>query len=143
MATGPTELSQIERRRDALRGELTSIGDLRAGSLVSRYRKCGKPGCHCARPGDRGHGPSFSLTRVVDGRTQTTIIPAGPALAEAQSQIGECQRLRRVIAEFIEVSSELCDARLAAAKATSGEVAEKRGSRHNSGKRSRPRSSSS
>lgn len=36
-----------------------------------RYRKCGKPGCHCAREGDRGHGPNLALTAKVSGRSPT------------------------------------------------------------------------
>ncbi len=42
MAATP-DLQELETRRDDLRQQLASIGDLRPGSLVARYRKCGKP----------------------------------------------------------------------------------------------------
>ena len=66
---------KLQRRRQQLLPALLKIGDLRSGSLVARYRHCGKSNCHCAQIGDRGHGPSFSLTRRVAGKTVTKIIP--------------------------------------------------------------------
>ena len=54
-------------RRDALPGELAAIGEFPPGSLQSRYRRCGKPTCHCAAQGDPGHGPKWVLTRTVGG----------------------------------------------------------------------------
>ena len=52
------------------------LGDLRPGSLVARFRKCGKRNCHCAAEGAPGHGPSWSLTHGVRGKTVTRVIPA-------------------------------------------------------------------
>lgn len=46
------------------------------GSLVERYRRCGKPGCRCARAGERGHGPAHYLTvTVATGTTVTVYVP--------------------------------------------------------------------
>ena len=44
-------------------------------SLVDRFRKCGKPNCRCAKPGQAGHGPSWSLTHGDKGKTVTFVIP--------------------------------------------------------------------
>ena len=98
----------LKKRRNEIREELASIGDLRPGSLVSRYRKCGKPNCHCAEEEGGGHGPSWSLTRKVDGKTVTKIIPAG-AVSQTQEQIAECRRLRDLTGELVEISERLCD----------------------------------
>jgi hypothetical protein len=68
-------LSELEAQRQRLKQQLSGLGDLRPGSLVERYRKCGKPNCHCAQPGDPGHGPSWSLTHDVKGKTATRIVP--------------------------------------------------------------------
>ncbi len=27
------------------------------GAIVTKYIRCGRAGCHCNNPGDRGHGP--------------------------------------------------------------------------------------
>lgn len=130
---------ELRQRRDEIRDELAHVGDLRPGSLVGRYRRCGKPNCHCAREEDEGHGPSWSLTRAVGGRTVTRIVPAD-AVDRTREQIAEYQRLRRLTGELVEVSEGLCEALLAGHRADSAEGVERGGSREPSGRRSRPSS---
>ena len=85
---------QLEQRRQQLKQALLELGDLRPGSLVARYRRCGKVNCHCAQPGAPGHGPSFSLTRRVDDKTVTRIIrtpspgSAAPVEDERATRVG-------------------------------------------------------
>ena len=110
MAAAAT-LDDLTRRRDELRAELAAIGDLRSGSLVKRYRKCGKKQCHCAHPDARGHGPTWSLTRKVGGKTVTQLIPPA-ALERTRAQIAECRRLRQLIKQLIEASNRLCAERI-------------------------------
>ena len=107
---------ELLQRRDALCHALANLGELRPGSLKSRYRKCGKPNCHCAQPGDPGHGPNWFLSRVVKGKMHSRAIPAG-ALERTREQLAECQRLRALTAELIEISDRLCQAQLADDKA--------------------------
>lgn len=76
MPSSPDSLASSEAHRDRLKLQLAVLNDLRPGSLVERYRKCGKPGCRCAQPGAMGHGPSYSLNHGVAGKTVTKIIPA-------------------------------------------------------------------
>ena len=101
----PLDFEAILARRDEVFRQLASLGDLRPGSLVARFRKCGKPNCHCAAEGAPGHGPSWSLTRGVRGKTVTRVIPAD-AVEETCAQIEECRRLRRLTGELIEVSEQ-------------------------------------
>lgn len=108
---------RLEQRRNEIRAELSSIGDLRPGSLVERYRKCGKPNCHCATEPGGGHGPSWSLTRRVSGKTVTSIIPPA-AVAQTKEQIAEYHRLRELTQELVEVSEGICEAKLLAGGAT-------------------------
>ena len=129
----------LDARREAIRRELASIGDLRPGSLFERYRKCGKPGCHCAREGDPGHGPNWVLTARVSGRALTRAIPR-EAVAQTRAQIDEYKRLRALTAELVEVSEGLCHARLAAEREAGREV-KKGASRKRSRRRSGARSS--
>ena len=98
-------------RRDQLRQQLAAIGDLRPGSLVQNYRKCGKPGCRCAAAQHPGHGPYWLLTWSLRGKTRSRSIPASEVEA-TKAQIAECQRLRRLVAELIDVSDDLCQSRL-------------------------------
>ena len=79
-------LQALNERREHIARELAALGDVQSGSLAERYRRCGKPTCHCATDGGPGHGPSWSLTRRVDGKTVTRIIapsevPAPPRRA--------------------------------------------------------------
>ncbi len=61
MSSSPS-LTVLRQQRATLLAQIAAIEEFRPGSLVERYRKCGKPTCHCAREGERGHGPSWSLT---------------------------------------------------------------------------------
>jgi len=134
-----TKPRQLQQRRDQIKAELAEIGDLRPGSLVGRYRKCGKPNCHCAGPDSAGHGPSWSLTRNVHGKTVTKIIPL-PAVAQTKAQIAECRRFRQLTRELVEVSEQLCDIQLTASKAVWQEGVKKGASKKTSTRKSRPRS---
>ena len=134
----PDEHQALRQRRDELRQELAHIGELRQGSLSSRYRRCGKPRCHCAQEGDRGHGPYWSVTRAVHGKTQFRSI-APHAVRQTEEQIAEFHRFQRLTREFVDVSTRLCDAHLEANKPV---VAEKKGGlKRRSPKSSRLRSS--
>ena len=132
------DVKDLDARREAIRRELALIGDLRPGSLFERYRKCGKPGCHCAREGDPGHGPNWVLTARVNGRPLTRAIPR-EAVAETRAHVDEYKRLRALTAELVEVSEGLCHARLSADRDAGREVkkgASRKPSRRRSGARS-------
>ncbi len=101
-------LVELHEQRAELLGQIGAVEDFRPGSLVGRYRKCGKPTCHCAQEGDRGHGPSWSLTRAVKGKTVTKIV--GPDAVEAtREQIGRYHELQRLVHQFTEVNVKICD----------------------------------
>jgi len=70
---------QLERQRAELLKQTSSVGDLRRGSITATSGKCGKPTCHCAKPGSVGHGPNYGLTRKVQGKTVTELLIAGCA----------------------------------------------------------------
>jgi hypothetical protein len=106
-----TSISELENSRERLKRQLSGLGDLRPGSLVERYRKCGKPNCHCARSDDAGHGPSWSLTRDVKGRTATKIIPEA-LVPQTREQIAEYHRLRDLTRDLVEVNEKICEARI-------------------------------
>lgn len=129
-------IQKLQQRRDQLRAELIQVGDMRPGSLVERYRRCGKRNCHCAQEGEAGHGPSFSLTHAVEGKTVTKVIPAR-AVETTRRQIKEYHRFRALSQELVEANERFCDAQLRISdKAPSQEAAKKGASK----RRSKPRS---
>src|SRR6266704_1939471 len=75
-----TSLEALQEKRDQLTESLAQLDDWRPGFLTARFRKCGKANCHCAQKGSPGHGPSYSLTHRVGGKTITQVIPQGPAV---------------------------------------------------------------
>jgi hypothetical protein len=103
------DLDALVLQRAELISQLTNIGEMRPGYLVARFRKCGKPSCHCAKTGAQAHGPSYSLTRPVAGKTVTRIIPAGPAVQRTRQQLHEYQRFRQLAQQLIAVSEQICD----------------------------------
>ena len=114
------DIASLEDRRRELLDAIAGIGPLRAGSLKSRYRKCGKPGCHCAADGDAGHGPHWSVSRLVKGRMHSRAVPA-EAVAETRRQIAECRRLRTLAAELVEVGDAISERRLSSDRTETGE----------------------
>lgn len=133
---------ELEKRLAVLRTALNQTSDMRPGSLVERYITCGKPSCHCAQQGDRGHGPIWSLTREVAGKTVTKVIPSG-AVEATRAQIAEYKRFRAMMKELVETSERLCEARLAEAKAASQEEVKKGASKRRSPSRSSRKSTPS
>ena len=136
------EAAVLEKRRAAIKHQIDQASDMRPGSLVKRYRRCGKPGCHCAGKSASGHGPSWSLTRAVGGKTVTRIIPPH-AVDVTRRQIGEYQRFRGLVRELVDTSERLCEAKIEAPEATSHEAARKGASKRCSKPRSSPRSTRS
>ena len=98
-----SQIAALEQRRPHLLGEIAATGEMRAGSRTARYRRCGTAGCHCAQPGDPGHGPVLSLTRQQGGKTITRIIPSHAA-AETRARIAEHRRFRQLSKALVEVS---------------------------------------
>jgi len=64
------------RRRGQLLRRLPDLREILRGSLVERYRRCGRANCRCARKGDPGHGPAWYLMVTVGpGKTVQVYVP--------------------------------------------------------------------
>ena len=135
----PSQLEVLQVKREQLKARLVEIGDMRPGSLVERFRKCGKPTCHCAEKDAPGHGPCYSLTRAVEGKTVTHVIPKGAAVEHTRQQIAEYRRFRDLVRELITVSTQICDAQMPAARAPGQVAVKKNFARRAAGQRHRVR----
>lgn len=135
------QLEELLQRRQAIRRELRGIGDLRPGFLFSRFRRCGKANCHCARENAPGHGPSWFVQRRVGQKLQQRAIPVR-ALDDTRRQIDECHRLQELTRALIEVNERICQLRLRTESRDFAAEAPKKGaSRPNLRQRASPRSS--
>jgi hypothetical protein len=110
VADGP-DLAGLEAERARLYAELSGVGDFRRGTLSAVFRKCGKPNCRCARPGERGHGPQYNLTRWAGGKTVTTHPRPGPELDKAEREAAGWERFRSLAGQIEQVNEAICDAR--------------------------------
>ena len=113
---------------------------MRRGSLTERRVKCSRPGCPCAERADARHGPYFSLTRSVDGKTQTRLVPTAQAQIVAR-QIEAGRQFRDAVDLYRAACEQLADQQLETLAAEVG--GEKRGSARRSRRRLRERSKSS
>src|SRR6202790_4506424 len=130
-------LKALFEKREQLKAGLTQISDLRRGSLTARFRKCGKPNCHCAQKDSPGHGPCYSLTHRTGGKTVTQVIPPGAAVERAKAQLAEYRRFRNLVRELIAVSEQICSAQLRVPEALVAEESKKKPLRRSTGQRRR------
>ncbi len=141
MADGP-DLAGLEAERARLYGELSGVGDFRRGALSAVFRKCGKPNCRCAQPGERGHGPQWNLTRWAGGKTVTTHPRPGAELDKAEREAAAWERFRSLTGQIEAVNEAICDARPPSgpgAMVPDGEGQKRGGSARSSPRRSRRR----
>ena len=75
-------------------GDLADAHPMRRGSLSERTIKCSKPGCACGQNPQARHGPYFSLTRAVGGKTRSRFLTAEQA-ERARQQGAEIEDLER------------------------------------------------
>ncbi len=122
-----------------LAAEMAEPQPMRRGSLSERYVKCSKPGCLCAERPQARHGPYYSLTRAVAGRTQSRFLSAAQA-AIARRQVAAGRQFRQQVDAYWEACERWADAQLTAPEAASREAAQKGGSPRPSRRRSSRRS---
>lgn len=119
--------------------QLAAPRPMRRGSLSERYVKCSKPGCACAEGAQARHGPYYSLTRAVTGRTQSRFLSAEQA-AIACRQVEAGRRFRQQVDAYWEACERWAGAQLDAPAVAAPEVAQKGGSPRPSRRRSSRRS---
>jgi hypothetical protein len=123
----------------ALAVEIADAKPMRRGSVSERYVKCNRDGCSCADRQEARHGPYFSVSRVIRGRTKSRWLDAEQAkVVRAQVEAG--QQFRKRVEAYWQACEQWADAQLDTPEATSEEAAKKGGSKRRSKPRSSPRS---
>jgi len=73
MSKSSAQAKSLLEQRERLSSELPSFAQIVRGSLVRRYRRCGKPTCHCAQ--GRGHGPAhYLVVTLKPGKTEQILL---------------------------------------------------------------------
>ena len=119
-----TEIEKLQNEKKRILQQISQLDDFRQGSLSPRYRKCGKPYCHCAQEGSKGHGPLWMITRAVEGKTVSKAIPK-ESVEKTFEEIETFHHFQHLVREYIETNIKICDAQLEANKDASREAKKK------------------
>jgi len=97
--------SALRRRRTTLIKNLPPLEAILRGSLIERYKRCGKPGCKCAE--SRGHGPKYYLSvSKPKQKPEMDYIPL-----DYQTQVTEYlenfRQIKTILEELCEINREL------------------------------------
>ena len=75
------------------------------GSLIERYKRCGKPGCKCAQ--GPGHGPKYYLSVSLPGlQPQMDYVPQ-ERYQQVIQLISNYQQVRDILEQVCEINREL------------------------------------
>jgi len=87
---------------------LATTGFALPGTLVERRIRCGKPGCRCATDPAQLHGPYFSWTRKVAGKTETRLLTA-EQLDRYRDWFANARRIRELTGELEALSLSIAE----------------------------------
>jgi hypothetical protein len=97
--------AELRRRRHALVRQLPPLQAIVRGSLIERYKRCGKPGCKCAA--GPGHGPKYYLSVSYPGlRPHMDYVPQASYL-QTSEHLANYHRVRAILEEICEINREL------------------------------------
>jgi hypothetical protein len=94
------------RAQAAIAATLGGAGFALPGTLLERRIRCGKPGCRCATDPTQLHGPYFSWTRKVNGRTVTRLLTAAQT-ERYRDWFANARRIRDLTDELEALSLEI------------------------------------
>jgi hypothetical protein len=96
---------QLRARRRRLASGLPGVEELLRGAPLVQGRRCGKPGCRCAR--GELHGPYNYLSLGRErGRARLVYVPAALAQVVAR-RVEASARIEAALAEISEINAEL------------------------------------
>jgi hypothetical protein len=95
----------LRKRRKALLRQLPPLQAILRGSLIERYKRCGKAGCKCAD--GPGHGPKYYLSVSYPGlRPQMDYVPQ-ESYAQTVELLANYHRAREILEAICEINREL------------------------------------
>jgi hypothetical protein len=95
----------LRKRRNVLLRQLPPLQSILRGSLIERYKRCGKPGCKCAD--GTGHGPKYYLSVSYPGlRPQMDYVPQELYVQTAEF-LANYHRAREILEAICEINREL------------------------------------
>lgn len=100
-----TPTASLRRRRRTLLRQFPPLEAVLRGSLIERYKRCGKPGCKCAQ--GPGHGPKYYLSVSRTGaRPEMDYVPQGHQPQVAQ-YVANYRQIRAILEQLCAINREL------------------------------------
>jgi hypothetical protein len=97
--------ASLRRRCQGLRRQLPPLKAILRGSLIERYKRCGKPGCKCVD--GPGHGPRYYLSVSYPGlRPWMDYVPQ-ESYAQTAEFVANNHRAREILEAISEINREL------------------------------------
>src|SRR5438045_9506957 len=90
----------LRKRRTALMRQLPPLQAILRGSLIERYKRCGKPGCKCAD--GPGHGPKYYLSVSYQGLRPQMDYVAQDSHAQAAELLANYHQARAMLEAICE-----------------------------------------
>jgi hypothetical protein len=102
---GELSVGQLRARRRGVARSLPAVEETLRGAALTQGRRCGKPGCRCAR--GELHGPYTYLSLGRErGRSRLLYVPA--TLVEAvRRRVEASARVEVALSEISEINAEL------------------------------------
>ena len=94
----------LEQKRHRLAASLPPLEQVLRGSLFRRFRRCGKPSCHCAQ--GQGHPVVCVGVSSAEGKTVQVSVPA-ELVPVARAWVRNYQRLWQHIEQVSALNREL------------------------------------
>jgi len=99
-----TEISLKQKRKELVE-ELQNLNfAMLRGSLVKKYRRCGKPNCHCVE--EQGH-KGYALSVSMPGRSPLMVYVSLKNKDMVMQALANYQNAQRIIEEISNINREL------------------------------------
>lgn len=128
-----TNQTAVPSRVAELSAALSEPRPMRRGSINERTMKCGQANCACQRDPKARHGPYYTLTQAVGGKTRSHYLDVGQ-VPMLRRQIEAGRKFREQVEAYWEACEQWADGELEQTQAA--EAAEKKSSVRVSRKRS-------
>ena len=97
--------SSLRRRRTMLLRQLPPLKAILRGSLIERFKRCGRPGCKCAR--GIGHGPKLYLSVSVPKARPVMVYVPQEHRSQVEQFVANYRRTRQLLDEIAAINLEL------------------------------------
>jgi hypothetical protein len=102
----PDSAAALRKRRQTLVKQLSRLEPfILRGSLIERFKRCGKAGCKCAQ--GPGHGPKYYLSISQPGtRPQMDYVPT-EHIQQVSEYLHNFQQVRQLLEQICNLNREL------------------------------------